>query len=99
MLPDGTESITIDDSVYGIFSGVLFDGFIPKFKTKKAGRLQKYTIFGRTCDSADRIATNVELPESINEGDILEIDSIGAYSYVSASEFNGFPRPSIQVLL
>jgi ornithine decarboxylase len=99
VLPDGTESITVDDSVYGIFSGVLFDGFVPRFKTDKTGPLKKYTIFGRTCDSADRIATDVELPECIGEGDILEIDSIGAYSYVSASEFNGFPRPSIQVLL
>lgn len=101
-LPDGTESITIDDSVYGTFSGVLFDGFKPKFKCitrfEKEG-LQQFTIFGRTCDSADRIAEKVWLPKYIFEGDILEIPSIGAYSYVSASEFNGFPRCEVQELL
>lgn len=101
-LPDGTESLTIDDSVYGTFSGVLFDGFKPNFKCitkfEKDG-LQQFTIFGRTCDSADRIAEKVWLPKLITEGDILEIPSIGAYSYVSASEFNGFPRCEVQELL
>ncbi len=101
-LPDGTESITIDDSVYGTFSGVLFDGFKPRFKClTKCGRdgLQQFTIFGRTCDSADRIAKQVWLPSLITEGDVLEIPSIGAYSYVSASEFNSFPRCEVQELL
>ena len=101
-LPDGTESITVDDSVYGTFSGVLFDGFVPKFKCLtqpyKHGSKQ-FTIFGRTCDSADRIAERVWLPKYITEGDVLEVPSIGAYSYVSASEFNGFPRCEVQELL
>jgi ornithine decarboxylase len=101
-LPDGTESITINDSVYGTFSGVLFDGFKPQFKcltqTEQHG-LKQFTIFGRTCDSADRIAEKVWLPSNITEGDIVEVPSIGAYSYVSSSEFNGFPRCEVQELL
>jgi ornithine decarboxylase len=100
-LPDGTEAITIDESVYGIFSGVLFDDFKPSFEclTRKNEDLQPFTIFGRTCDSADRIGQNVLLPSNINDGDILKVPSIGAYSYVSASEFNGFPRSQVQELL
>ncbi len=101
-LPDGTESITIDDSVYGTFSGVLFDGFKPNFKCltqSEVGGNTQFTIFGRTCDSADRIVDKVWLPSNITEGDILEVQSIGAYSYVSASEFNGFPRCEVQELL
>jgi ornithine decarboxylase len=99
-LPCGTDSLTVDDSVYGIFSGVLFDGFKPEFKCiTRAGTNIPFTIFGRTCDSADRIAEGVQLPQNCDEGDILRIPNIGAYSYVSASEFNGFPRPNIQVLL
>jgi ornithine decarboxylase len=101
-LPDGTEAITIDDSVYGMFSGVLMDGFVPQFRCVDTRPLEpqiRYTIFGRTCDSADRIATGVWLPARLTEGDVLEVPSIGAYSYVSASEFNGFPRPAVQVLL
>ena len=100
-LPCGTHSLTVDDSVYGIFSGVLFDGFKPEFHclTKRGINKTNFTIFGRTCDSADRIAENVALPSECKEGDILRIPNIGAYSYVSASEFNGFPRPDVQVLL
>lgn len=95
-LPDGTESLTIDDSVYGIFSGVLFDGFVPTFKTDREQEDRiPYTIFGRTCDSADKIAENVYLPAGMRERDVLTVESIGAYSYVSASEFNGFPRPDV----
>ncbi len=104
-LPCGTDSLTVDDSVYGIFSGVLFDGFKPQFQCigkdvgRAGGNMKHFTIFGRTCDSADLIASNVPLPADCVEGDILRIPNIGAYSYVSASEFNGFPRPDIQELL
>jgi diaminopimelate decarboxylase len=31
----------------------------------------------------------------MRERDVLTVESIGAYSYVSASEFNGFPRPDV----
>lgn len=99
ILPDGSFALTVDESVYGMFSGVLFDGFKPDFtclSIPDCDEVDTYTIFGRTCDSADRIAEKVWLPRCINEGDILEVKSIGAYSYVSASEFNGFPRPEIQ---
>ncbi len=99
-LPDGTDCITIDESIYGIFSGIPFDDFKPKFQCiTKSGDTKPFTIFGRTCDSADRIGENIMLPCNINDGDILHIPCIGAYSYVSASEFNGFPRTEVQELL
>lgn len=98
VLPDGTRSITIDESVYGIFSGVLFDGFKPEFQCttrKPYGETAKHTIFGRTCDSADIIAENVWLPKDIDDSDVLEVRNIGAYSWVSMSKFNGFEKPSV----
>lgn len=99
VLPDGTRSITIDESVYGIFSGVLFDGFKPSFTcvTRHAKPETKYMIFGRTCDSADIIAENVWLPNEIDDSDILEVRDIGAYSWVSMSKFNGFEKPSVHL--
>jgi len=100
ILPDGTRSITVDESVYGIFSGVLFDGFKPEFKCvtrKPYTNTVKYTIFGRTCDSADIIAENVWLPNEIDDSDILEVRDIGAYSWVSMSNFNGFEKPSVHL--
>ena len=93
-----THALTVDESVYGMFSGVLFDGFKPYFQTTKTGPSKTCTIFGRTCDSADVIAKDVLLPHTVEEGDMLMVRDIGAYSYTSASEFNGFPRPRIEVL-
>ena len=100
-LPNGKQCITLDDSVYGMFSGVLFDGFKPDFKciTREPwAHSSQFTIFGRTCDSADKIAEDVWLPDDIGEADILEVKNIGAYSWVSASEFNGFPLPPVSIL-
>jgi len=99
-LPNGKQCITVNESVYGIFSGVLFDGFVPTFNCITRGNItdySKFTIFGRTCDSADKIAEDVWLPTDIGESDILEVQNIGAYSWVSASKFNGFPLPFVEV--
>lgn len=95
-LNDGTPSLTIDESIYGMLSGVFFDGFKPHFIPMGVTGLSiPYTILGRTCDSADVIAKDVLLPANIQEGDVLMIKNIGAYSYASASEFNGFPKPDV----
>jgi len=100
-LPNGKQCITVNESVYGLFSGVLFDGFKPSFNciTRKPWTTyEQFTIFGRTCDSADKIAEDVWLPNDIDDSDILEIKNIGAYSWVTASKFNGFPLPPVEVI-
>lgn len=100
-LPNGKQCITVNESVYGLFSGVLFDGFKPEFKciTRKPwANCEQFTIFGRTCDSADKIAEDVWLPNDIGDSDILEVNNIGAYSWVSASTFNGFPLPPVEII-
>ena len=84
--------ITIDESVYGAFSNIPFDHQNPQFKHVSQKLTQKVPliIFGRTCDSGDTIAhTTLEEPEV---GDVLEIPEMGAYTTVTASEFNGFPK-------
>ena len=83
---------TVDDSVYSGFSNIPFDGQRPEFRllTKQNRIPVRATIFGRTCDSADCIATDILLPE-LHVGDILEVANMGAYTTVSASVFNGFP--------
>lgn len=94
-MPDGTVAITIDESVYGMLSGVAFDGFKPFIESERVGMRMKFTVFGRTCDSGDIIGKDILLPYDTNEGDLLTIKNIGAYSYSSASEFNGFPKPVV----
>ena len=88
--------ITVNESVYGAFSNIIMDGFVPRFRLVGRGGEAtglKATIFGHTCDSADCLATDVSLPP-LQVGDVLEVDQMGAYTSVSASTFNGFPLAS-----
>ena len=91
---------TLNESVYGYFSNIPFDGQKPVFEIahteKKHIQDQKSNyrsiLFGRTCDGADVICPSIDFP-LLEEGDWLKIDNMGAYTNVTASEFNGFPRP------
>jgi ornithine decarboxylase len=89
---------TLDDSVYGSFSNIPFDGQKPTFtlmgpEARFSARTKvNATLFGHTCDSADCIAEDIVLPE-LRVGDYLEVQNMGAYTIVSASKFNGFPMP------
>ena len=92
---------TIDDSLYGQFSCIPFDQKTPfwirvpqnksDFKPRKPS---KGIIFGRTCDSLDMIAKSYSM-EELEVGDWLWFPEMGAYSSVTASEFNGFPKPPV----
>jgi ornithine decarboxylase len=95
----------LHESVYGYFSNIPFDGQKPEFKviyqkqSKSSKGVEgksnhKSILFGRTCDGADIIHPNIELPELFT-GDWLMIENMGSYTSVTASEFNGFPKPDI----
>lgn len=92
--------ITVDESVYGTFSNIPFDGQKPLLEVLNTKRLKRLStakrptvVFGRTCDSGDLISSAALLPE-VQVGDVLCIRNMGAYTTVTASEFNGFPRPN-----
>lgn len=88
--------VTLDESVYGIFSNIPFDGFRPTFEHMSPDArhrpVESTTLFGRTCDSADCIVEDTQLP-ALRVGDRLRVRNMGAYTVVSSSEFNGFPSP------
>lgn len=96
-LPGNTAGIraTVDESVYGLFSNIPFDAQVPAFHhvdpQARHRPLTPTTLFGRTCDSADCLADDILLPE-LRVGDRLRVPTMGAYTIVSASEFNGFPQ-------
>ena len=98
-LPNGKTGLIVDESVYGMFSGVIMDGFKPVFESEQRDIQCTFTILGQTCDSADVIAEDVRLPCSSTEGDVLTVRNIGAYSWASASSFNGFEKPTIKTNL
>ena len=94
--PAGGWRYTVDDSIYGQFTNILFDQAKPVWtRVRKEGeRLRPYskgTLFGRTCDSLDVIAK--ASMEELDIGDWLWFPKMGAYTRATASEFNGFPRP------
>jgi ornithine decarboxylase len=98
--PEGPEiRYTLHESVYGYFSNIPFDGQKPTFsvayqkeKSLFPDRVYRSILFGRTCDGADIISPNINLP-LLNVGDWLEVPNMGAYTNVSASDFNGFSKP------
>jgi ornithine decarboxylase len=93
---------TLDDSLYGQFSNILFDYAKPSWV--RVARSQRPfrregpgVLFGRTCDSVDVIA-RAETMEELDVGDWLWFPRMGAYTRATASEFNGFPTPPVMTV-
>jgi ornithine decarboxylase len=95
---------TIDESLYGQFSSIPFDRATPKWlRIQSEGEITARApsrkrmpgvLFGRTCDSVDMIAQSDDM-EELEVGDWLWFPKMGAYTSVTATEFNGFPKPKV----
>ena len=81
----------LNDGMYGSFNCVHFDHAKPVICpfNERNGKLYKSKIFGPTCDSMDKIAEEVLLPE-LAIGEWCYIENFGAYTCAAASTFNGF---------
>jgi ornithine decarboxylase len=81
----------LNDGMYGSFNCVHFDHAKPVICpfNERNGKLYKSKIFGPTCDSMDKIADEVLLPE-LAIGEWCYIENFGAYTCAAASTFNGF---------
>ncbi len=53
-------------------------------------KLAPFRLYGPTCDSMDAAAGPFMLPADIQEGDLIEIGSLGAYGTAMGTRFNGF---------
>ena len=102
-LTTGGWRFTIDESLYGQFSCIPFDHKNPTWirvptsyakQDEPSRKRVKGTLYGRTCDSLDMIADSNDM-EDLEVGDWLWFPNMGAYSSVTASEFNGFPKPPL----
>ena len=90
--------ITISESIYGAFNCIKFDHASPRVKyiTDCDGRLiegvtEKRTIFGSTCDGGDVIAKEYDLPKTLDYGDWIVWEHMGAYTKAATTRFNGIP--------
>lgn len=56
------------------------------------GSMTTYDVVGPVCESADWLARG--RPLALAEGDMIAIDSAGAYGFVMAGSYNSRPRPA-----
>jgi len=87
----------IDEGLYGSLNCIVFDHQSPKpikLNHVDDGKEFESNIFGPTCDSMDLVAKDYMMPELI-VGDWLVFENMGAYTYSSASNFNGFRTSNI----
>ena len=86
----------LNDGVYGNFSNIIFDHQHPTAQVLHANRsadtnkLIEYSIWGPTCDGIDVISEHCYLPGTLDIGDWLFFENMGAYTKCSATRFNGF---------
>lgn len=87
------DCLYINDGVYGNLSdaGQLLNYRFPCKMLRKSQMPNKnFSFYGPTCDSLDFMKGPFELPEDIQEGDLIEINNIGAYGSALKTNFNGF---------
>ena len=73
----------------------LYDALYSAILANKAGSqpVKKYTVSGRHCET-DMLIPSVDLPEA-KTGDLLAVQTTGAYNHAMASNYNRFTRPAI----
>ncbi|MCR8924224.1 type III PLP-dependent enzyme [Dasania sp. GY-MA-18] len=87
----------LDDGVYGSFSGAFYSGNrYPLQVFSDAAPESNAVLAGPTCDSVDVIYEDVMLPKlAIN--DVVVGPCMGAYTTVTASEFNAIAKPKLLI--
>ena len=59
--------------------------------------MEKVTLCGNACESGDVIIKDVELPK-LKRGDLIAVNSTGAYGYSMASNYNMRRRPAVVMI-
>lgn len=94
----------MNDGLYGNFSSIMFDHQNPVAQILRAdGRSYydtiaseasadgiEYSIWGPTCDGIDQISKSIRFNQTLDVGDWLYFEEMGAYTKCSATRFNGF---------
>ncbi|MEO6603400.1 MAG: type III PLP-dependent enzyme [Polyangiaceae bacterium] len=92
----------LDDGVYGSFGAQVFDGIYSPLSVLGAGRARVTParvshLAGPTCDSGDMVSDGILLPD-LEIGDVLIGHVMGAYTSVTATDFNSVKRATMVVL-
>jgi ornithine decarboxylase len=88
-------SLYLNDGVYGNLAELKWIG--PQFPLRvvrdgpqRPEPMVAFDLFGPTCDSIDSMPGPHWLPDSVGEGEWLEVGMMGAYSNALKTRFNGF---------
>jgi len=107
--PDGTSwevahlKVQMNDGLYGNLLGERHDDkdwrFVP-LRTSVGGRpfspdSLPAVLHGKTCDSWDQVLRMRSLPLDLAQGDHLVVPHAGAYTVVTATDFNSAPRAQV----
>lgn len=88
----------LDDGVYGVLSGQMFDHakypITPLQEYDLTKGLHPSVLAGPTCDSIDVIDEDIVLPV-LEIGDLFIATQVGAYTMASSTEFNLYPKAKI----
>ena len=84
----------VDDGLYSSFSGKVYDHANYEIISERTENRSRCVLAGPTCDSFDVISSDIVLPE-LESGDLLLAPSMGAYTNVSATEFNMLKKTKI----
>ena len=96
---DGAPWYYLDDGIYGSFGAQVFDGirYPLSVLTANRGPARPSHLAGPTCDSGDMIAEGIPLP-GLDIGDVVVAHMMGAYTSVTANDFNSVKRAKILAL-
>ena len=87
------DELFINDGGYGILFDAAFSNWVFPCRLVEGDHgasLAPFSFWGPTCDAADKMAGPFMLPQTVQEGDYIEIHKTGAYGVSMASPFNGF---------
>lgn len=90
----------LSDGVYGSFNNIIFDHAKVEILPFSERNEKTYdcTVYGLSCDSFDKIASNCKLPD-LSIGEVVYCLNMGAYTIASASSFNGFAPPECKYII
>ncbi len=97
------QSLYLNDGTYGaLFDAGTLAWRYPARQIRLSGKrpraLQKFSLFGPTCDSLDAMPGPFLLPGDITEGDWIEIQNLGGYGTTMRTNFNGFKSDLFAVI-
>ena len=92
------DKLYLNDGVYGSFLNMIIERPELKPHLLKPSSVERgsgqgkyrYSLWGPTCDSTDKLGDSYEFDEEVEVGDWLYFENMGAYTGSTATSFNGF---------